>query len=314
MAQSWLGIRVSAVLAILGSVLTLLFSGLLVWTAFFAHGFSPGSPADTGLMKGVLVALAVFCIGLTVWGVATGVGIFGRRGWARVSIVIFAVLLVGMGASAMLGILFVRMPLSPDAPEQTMRNVRLVMAAFYGGLLLIGAWWLLLFNSARAKLYFTSGAAAPESARPLSITVIAWYFLLLALGTAVCAATRLPAMLFGLVATGWAAMGIYTVYTAVGIYLGTGLLQLQKPARIGAIVFVLFNAANSVVSIAMPGLAGRMQVFQDVLPRAFQTPQAIPPQNGFWIFGVTGVLFTAVPIWFLVRRRSAFYAPAADRS
>ncbi|HYW43445.1 MAG TPA: hypothetical protein VE959_11360 [Bryobacteraceae bacterium] len=314
MSQSWLGIRVSAVLAILGSVLTLLFSGLLVWTAFFAHGFAPGSPADTGLMKGVLIALTVFFIGLTVWGVATGAGIFRRRGWARVSIVIFAVLLVGMGGSAMLGIFFVRLPPSPDVSEQIMRNIRLAMAAFYGGLLLIGVWWLLLFNSARAKQYFTSVEAAPESGRPLSITVIAWYLLLLAAGTAVGAATRLPAMLFGLVATGWSAMGIYTVYTAVGIYLGTGLLQLQKLARTGAIVFFLFNAANSVVSIAMPGLAGRMQAFQDVLPRAFQSPQAVLPASNFWIFAVTGALFAAVPVWFLVRRRQAFYAPAADQS
>jgi hypothetical protein len=314
MAQSWLGIRVSAALAILGSALTLLFSGLLVWTAFFAHRFSPGSPADTGLMKGVLIALAVFFIGFTVWGVATGAGIFRRRAWARVSIVIFAVLLVGMGGSALLGISFVRLPASPDVSEQAMRHVRLAMAAFYGGLLLIGVWWLLLFNSARAKQYFTFGGAALEGGRPLSITVIAWYLLFLALSTAVAAAMRLPAMLFGLMATGWTAMGIYTVYTAVGIYLGTGLLQLQKPARIGAIVFVLFNAANSVVSIAMPGLAGRMQVFQGALPRAFQTPQAIPPQNSFWIFAVTGVLFTAVPVWFLVGRRAAFYAPPADRS
>lgn len=55
--------------------------------------------------------------------------------------------------------------------------VRLVIAAFYGVLTAIGVWWLVLFSRSRTKEYFAGHGPVIESARPLSISVIAWYML-----------------------------------------------------------------------------------------------------------------------------------------
>src|SRR3989442_128315 len=76
-------------------------AGVLVWVAF-------NGPEQSTAMKPALLALAVFFAALTGWGIATAAGVFRRRGWARGSMIIFAVLLAGMGGSAVLGIAFIR--------------------------------------------------------------------------------------------------------------------------------------------------------------------------------------------------------------
>src|SRR5947199_124781 len=136
MARSSLAVRLNATLAVAGSILTLSVAGVLVWVAF-------NGPEQSTAMKPALLALAVFFAALTGWGMATAAGVFRRRGWARGSMLIFAVLLAGMGGSAVLGIAFIRMPLRPDVSAAAVRNIRLIIAAFYAGLLMIGVWWLL---------------------------------------------------------------------------------------------------------------------------------------------------------------------------
>src|SRR5581483_6267900 len=101
--------------------------------------------------------------------------------------------------SALVGILFLRIPETPGVAPQTVQNVRLGIAAFYGALTVIGAWWLLLFNSPATKEYFASSPV--ESTRPLSISLIGWYLIVGAVGTAVAAILRMPGMFFGLVFT-----------------------------------------------------------------------------------------------------------------
>ena len=302
--RKWIGIRVSAILTILGSALTLLLAGSMVWAGFHAPppDTTPQSPFP---LKALMVVMAAFFIGLSGWGVATAIAIFRRRGWARLSMIVFACLLVGMGASALVGILFIHMPDTPNVSAQTMQNIRFGIAAFYGSLTVLGAWWLLLFNSSTTKQYFLEQPPAP-GARPLSISIIGWYLLVCALGTAVGAILRMPGMFFGLVLTGWASLAIYTAFTAVQIYLGTGLLQLQEPARVATIVYFALMALNSVVTCVLPGFGARMQTVQDWLPafmRAGQPPANFEGTGGMMLMGT---LLMAIPIWFLVRRRGAF--------
>jgi hypothetical protein len=309
-----IAIRASAVITILGSVAALLFAALMLWTGFFVP------PPENALeqpvpLKAIMAALAIFFTVFSLWGFVTGVSIFRRRPWARISIVIFSVLLVGMGGSALLGILFIKLPQNAAVTPQMMLGIRLGIASFYAAMTIIGAWWLLLFNSNRAKQYFLESAApvvaaTSEAGRPLSISIIAWYLVISTLATATAAILRVPGMLFGAIITGWAALAVYTAFTAVNIYLGTGLLQLQEPARLGAIVYFVIVAANSVVTVLLPDFAGRMRLLQDAFPRFLRWSQQQPvPLDGSWGFALIGALIAAVPIWFLVRRRAAFAHP-----
>lgn len=302
----WIGIRVSAGLTILGSVVTLLFAALMVWTALHASRLE--TPVESPFpLKAMMVTMAVFFAAFSAWGISTAIGIFRRRGWARLSMIVFALLLVGMGGSALVGILFIKMPDTGNVSPATMQNVRVGIAAFYGAMAVIGAWWLLLFNSSATKQYFAERTAEPD-ARPLSIAIIGWYLLLCAVGTATGAILRMPGMLFGLILTGWEALAIYTAFTAVEIYLGAGLLQLQESARVASIAWFGLLAVNSVVTVALPGFAGRMQIVQQALPAFLRGGQTPLPIEGTGALMLMGTLIVAVPIWFLVRRRAAFRA------
>ena len=295
----------SAVLAGLGGVITLLLSGVLVWTALAAA--SPDANANLPLpLRPVLFGVAVFFLLLTIWSITTAAGIFRRREWARLSIVIFAVLLVGMGVSAVVGTLVAPVPPNASVSEAAMGRIRLMIIVLYSAMAAVGVWWLFLFNSRRTKDYFSGAALEDRGGRPLSITLIGWFLLLSALVTAFSAIVQVPGMFFGVLLTRWTALAAYSLLTAVNIYLGVGLLQLHQSARIAGIVYFAILAANSIAMFALPGFPARIQAIQDAM-RGFVRVDQIPiPFESYWIFGLIGAVIAAVPIWFLVRRRAAF--------
>ena len=305
MGRRWIGIRASAVLAILGSLATLFLAGTMAWGMF--HAQPPAEMAIPPMTLKVLgVVMGALFAALGVWGICTAVGIFRRRGWARISILVFAALLAFMGACAVLGVLVMPLPSPPGASARVIENARWGIVASYGALALIGVWWLVLFNRGAAKLYFAEREPACESARPLSIRIIAWYLLIGAVGTALAAVLRAPAMVFGLIVTGWSAVAVCAALIAIEIYLGAGLLRLRERARRWSIVYFSAVAASTVVSVALPGFAERTQQMLRAMPGFFPTPDAMPQLDGMWLFGLIGAVACATPIWFLVRRRSAF--------
>ncbi len=297
MAQSWIGIRLSAVLAILGSVATLLITAALLWAASRAED-------ATSVLRVMLVVLAVFFALLAGWGMLTGTAVLGRRAWARSSMLIFAVLLVGMGISALIGIVFIRIPPSPGIANRPLWNIRLAIAALYGGLTLIGAWWLMLFSSERAKQYFSEARPSPGRAAPMSIDIIGWLLLACAIVTATAAILRVPALVFGIVFTNWAALAIYTACTAAEIYLGTGLLGRQEPARVGSIAYFGFALMNSLAWIILPGSVDRTGMLLAHMPPILRFSSGY----GAYLAGLAWITcaIAAVPIWFLMRRRAGF--------
>ena len=299
MAQSWFGIRASAALAILGSLLAFITSAALLWPSF---GLARAGEAARFQM--VMIALAVFCALLGVWGMATGIGILGRHPWARASALILAVLSVGMGFSALIAILFLVRAPSPDAARGIV-----VVALFYAGLAMVGAWWLVLFNSPGARLYFSTERVPRPLAddnRPFSITIVGGYLLLCAVATGTAAILRLPAVFFGWVVTGWATVAIYSAYTAIEIWLGSGVLGLQNASRVGALVFFALSGANAAVWGVLPDLSGRLLDLESACPRWLQNPDLMPTLDNVAVFVVAGLLYALVPAWFLFRRRAAF--------
>lgn len=300
--EKWIAVRTSAVVSIAGSVASLVFAAGLgaALTIMPPQGAGPFPPAALQAAEGLA---ALLFAGLGVWGVAAGIGIFRRREWARLSIVIFAAMAVFASATGLAAMLMIPQPDHPGVNARLAETVRHGIEAFYVALALLGVWWLALFNRASAKRYF-AGGGAEASARPLSISAIAYYLMIGAAGTALSVALRAPAVFFGAVATGWTAMALYSAYTAVQVYLAAGLLQLDEKARVWAIVYFVAGAANTLVLIARPGFTERMFDLQVQLENAFNRDMATFPGGVGVAVAVSAV--AAVPIWFLVRRRAAF--------
>ena len=297
----------SAVLTILGSAMTLLLAGLMLLAGFFAQPPQNTPPSPIPL-KPMMAVMAAFFVALSAWGISTAIAVFLRRRWARISILVFAVLLTFMSAGGMLAILFVQLPTTSNSDAaRFMPVVRLGMAAFYGVLTSIGVWWLVLFNRSGTKEYFAGQGPVSESARPLSISVIAWYMLVGAAFMVLAAILRFPAVLFGAVLTGWVTLAVYGVWAAAQIYLGTGLLSLQQGARVGSIALFCFAAANGAVSMLGPGYAEMIRQMQIAMPKLFLAGTQTAMPGPMWVFALLATAGCAVPIFFLVRRRPAFH-------
>lgn len=310
MHRHWIGIRASAVLSLVGSLLALAFGGLMLVTTVVKPppaGPAP-SPIPLAVIGAVMAALFGMLGGLGIW---TAVDIFRRRGWARVSMLVFAALLTFIGAGAALAILFIPFPTQRGVNPGTMDAIRWGISGFYAVLAVIGIWWLVLFNLKSTKEYFAQDAPGAPPTRPVSISVIAWWLLAGALLGVVPAAIGMPAFAFGAVLTGWAALATYVTFVVAQVLLGAGLLRLREPARQASIAYFCLTALSGVFAFAPPGFAVRMEAFQTAMPSMFPagTPAQMPTLSA--VLAVPGIALAALPVWFLVRRRAAFVKSAA---
>jgi hypothetical protein len=301
-----IGIRASAVISLLGSAATLLLTFVTVRGAFRAR---PSHQIESPIpLKLVAIGMAVFLTALAAWGIATAIAIIRRRRWARISILVFGALLAIFSALSALTTAVMPFPTPAGGAPVLASRVRWGITALYGLLAAIGAWWLVLFNRKRSIEYFAGGTPAREGARPLSVSIIAWWLLSSGVFTLVLGLFGFPAMLLGLVATAWRAKAIYVVYAAAEVYLAVGLLRLRDRARWWSIVFFAFTAVNTVVFWLLPDPNGRMQSMMGTYRPSLRTQAGVPQYQGSWaVASIASVaLCSGLPVWFLTRRRQAF--------
>jgi hypothetical protein len=295
-----IGVTLSAVVTILGSVLTALFGVLMLVNSTVQWGGDPDEPPYVRV-AGFVMAGVMFA--LTAWGVTTAIGLIRLRRWARVCILVFSVFMAFCFGSAAVVMAFVPLPSPPNAPPGLMTGVRIGIVCVYGLLTLIGGWWLYLFNRASVVAQFAPG---PPPARPLSVSMIAWLLLFGGVACFVNTWLPFPAMLFGFMITGWSAKAAYLVLSLLQLWLGVGLLRLRPLSRVLTIGFFALGALNGVSMAFLPGAAARMMEAMAALPASMRQPPSADFPLPLAVIAVTTVFTCSVPIWFLVRSRVAF--------
>jgi hypothetical protein len=292
-------VTLSAILALIGSVCCVGSGAIGAVAILVERGKLSETPASTATaLFGMLVLVIP-----GVWGVATGIGLLLLKGWARVSMLIFASLLALsiFGAPMMLLIPF---PPTPGADATLMTGIRIGMATFYVVLGAVGIWWLVLFSRPSVKLQFSGGhPVADEGGRPLSISIIAWLLLLGAAFMPFALFARMPAIFLGSLLSGWAAALVYATYLIVCLYLGIGLLRLKPLVRTLTIYYSIFAIVNMAFFYLRPGYDARMAAVMNA-NNFFHSPQpvAVPALP---IFVITSAMM-GVQIYFLATRKRAF--------
>jgi hypothetical protein len=293
------GVTASAVVAILGSVFTLLIAAAGVASLFIVLA-EPQPPNSRPAVIGGAAMLAAFS-GIGIW---TAVGLFRLRPWARTSILIFAGFLA---ACSLFGLLVTTtIPMPPEVTRGTQQGFRLTMAFVYGIPLAIAVWWLIQFNKQSTKAAFASPLAEPATRRPMSITVIAWMSIVGGVSCFFPLLSRTPAFLFGAILNGWAASVVYACFAALSLYIGKGLLELREEARVLGIGWFAFSLVHTSLITLVPPLRERMYDLQRTLVQ--NQPTAMPLYQGMMttVILVFAVIVSAGSIWFLVRNRAAF--------
>lgn len=341
------GVTVIAVLSLIGSVLTLLI-GILVLAAmaFVPPPAAKEYSASPVALKVIFVCAALAYILPAVWGIITSIGLFRLVNWARMSIIVFSVLLVLVsGFSVLAALLMPTLSPSSGASPGSLRAVQAVMGVFWLALLGMGVWWLVFFTRPRVRQEFLPEgwpgsrptpeiltATAPESSpmamtvrapeRPVSLTVIAWFLLIGCVFMPLNLFLRFPAVLLTKLVTGWSAALYYVILTVVSLYVGIGLLRFKPYARETGIAYFLFLVINTASFYFVPGGRGRMRALLDAQSGIFPWMRFGQPQPQLQsdlmvraaLFGGTiGLIFMAVPLYFLITRKEAFAAAARSR-
>ena len=293
------GVTASAVVAIFGSILALLFAGLAIASLFMVTA-PPQPPNSAQSVIGGAGTIAAFA----VVGIWTSVGLFRLRSRARTSILIFAGFLAGCSIFALLMTMVV--PIPPATTAATEQTFRRMMAVMFGVPLAIAVWWLIQFNTQSTKAAFASPAGAAAFPRPLSITLIAWATIVGAASLLFPILGRMPVFLFGAIINGWIAVVIYAFFAALSLYIGKGLLDLRERARVVAIGWFTFSLVHVSLVALVPSLRQRMFELQRSVVQ--NQPNPIPFDQGVFTNVLLGLaaIMAAIAIWFLIRNRAAF--------
>jgi hypothetical protein len=296
-----IGVTASAIVAIVGSLLALVFSAFAIASLFVATTQPTPPNAAQAVIGGAAMIAALGAIG--IW---TSIGLFKLRPWARASMLVFA----GFLAAASLFFLLITaiLPLPPEAMALTDQTFRRTASVVMGVPLAIAVWWLIQFNTPSTKAAFASQGDAGISTRPVSITFIAWMTIVGAVSCVFPLLTHAPVFLFGAVFTGWISPVFYLFFALLSLYVGKGLLDLNERARLVAIALSAFGLVHTIVVTLVPTVRQKMLEVQRALEQ--KQPHPLPFDQGVFtniIFGCVAVV-AAGSIWFLVRNRAAFNA------
>jgi hypothetical protein len=333
------GVTVIAGLVMIGSVLTLLVGllmlAVMMWAPVSPSAQFPGSPV---FMKLMFAALSVMYILPAIWGILTSVGLFRLKNWARISTIVFSVLLIVISAFPVLLTLAMPIPQTPGgaADPAVMTGIRIAMGVFWLVQLGIGIWWLVFFTRPKVKLQFVpaqplyaGGVPLPEVgvtqfappvlarggvSRPLSITIIAWFLLAGCFFLPLSLLLHAPVVFFTKLLAGKTAVMYQIILISIQVGVGVGLLRLRPAARIGGIAYLAFGFLSGAVFYFAPGGHARMLALFESERSMFPWMRTLPAEQSFRpefiplfpFFAVLGLCFVMVPIYFLLARKAAF--------
>jgi hypothetical protein len=316
--QRSIGITISAVIALIGSVFSILLGLFTVASMFMARNAqipppASGQPVPPFPLIAMTVFTLVFYVGFGVWGIVSAIGLLRMRNWSRICFAVFGGILCVFSIFGAFGSLMAMqfvprtLPSGNNVPSGLLTGMFVVfgiVALLCAGL---GIWWLIYFNRSRVKVQFLGEAAAAEPRRfPLSITIIAWMLLVFgltgSLGLVFLFSLSYPFLLFGFVLHGIGAKLLYVLFVIVCVASGIGMLRGHVQAHSLAVGYFVFALLNALSYIVRPASFSR---FMQEVPGGQNMPSgfmnAIVP-----IGNIFGLLLMGLLLWFLITRRQRF--------
>jgi hypothetical protein len=322
------GVIAAAIVLILFSLVHLLFTGLMFVAAYFIPltPSASGMPPTPAWFLWMACAIGVLLVGFAAWGIATAVGLFRMKHWARISILIIGGLTAAFALISIVSML-AGMAISTIVPanidpsqtqrlQPTMLVVFGVLAAVYTIPLSLAIWWLVYFNLRRVREAFAaiSGAVEP-SRRPLLISILAVFFLVGLTNCLVMALLPIPSAFFGFVFHGWQKCAYYFLLAALNGAAGIGLWKLKEWGRRIALLLQGIGIVKTLVYLLRPSLLDSYSNEVNstlALPHAYSTqPLQIPL---FSILMGLSLLFLIAVAFVLHYYRAAFQPAAAPTS
>jgi hypothetical protein len=318
-------VTAAAVVALLGSLFLLLccsfafFAFLLVKLPDTTYKLSPS-------VRTMMLGMQGFTMCLSLFGVATGIGLIYLRRWARISILIWGGLSVFFGVIGIpIAFLmpFSQTPNGPDLSAEGMPLFRGILLIIYSMPLLIGIWWLILFNRKSVKVQFAGQGGFDDQglprkpACPLPIAVLAWFYVTLVLNLLFLPLlpSHVPLFVFGFVLPGSMGKVVLIITTLAYVIVGIGLLKLKPWSYTVTIGLQLFWLASGAVTALTPSYGAVMDSYMREVQASFHLPETQSLAFNFaqhfgWMM-VGGLVFAGAILGLLIYYRPRFIEEAS---
>jgi hypothetical protein len=318
------GVTVTAVIVLFGSGLTLLAGVMML---FASSSDLPIPENQVHFLKYFMVFLALVLFAAAAWGIASGTGLMRLREWARISMLVFSALLLFVCIPGLLMFLFMPFPPpgtapSPELTKEMLAATRIFMAVLYGILAALGGWWIYFFNKRSTKDQFLKvripglegmpgGEVISPYARPLSITLIAWWLLISGFIGVLGLSVNPPVFFLGYFFKGTYASMLMLALALVQSLIGFGLLKLRPWGRTLAIYYFQFLIFNSLTMVLIPGTQARFEQAMSEMLSDMQGTLGTPPSPmhvPIWFGVIFAVPLLSLLLWIVVSRKDAFQA------
>jgi hypothetical protein len=313
----------AGVVAIIGGS----FAAISILASFFiiSRISLPSYPtAINPAMRPILYATWTFFLLCAAFVIVAGAHVIRLRNWARIALLVVAggALLFG---TVGLGVIFVTIYFTPADPAVSKPLLASVLAFIYGLPILVAIWWLVLFTR-RAVVGQFHAATVPrlEGTRssasllnnpecPLAIRIVGWYLasFVLFLPVLPFVYSRIPALYFGHVLRGPAAMSVHFISFAILATPGIGLLLLKRWSWPLAVATQLLFSLNCLVIAFSSAFDSNLRAVYD----GWGIPAPLAPETAAllremrWIFLISVVMPLAILVVLCIYRR-AFYSAA----
>jgi hypothetical protein len=307
------GVIVSAIIGVIGSLVSILFGVMMVFTMRAALAPSVGHPAPAIPLGAIFGIMTGVYAGFGAWGIVSAIGLLRLRNWARICFAVFGGILAVFSLFGAFGMVIGLLAPSglgtqppPNVSPELMTGVFAVFAVIALLNAALGIWWMIYFNRSRVKAQFMgeTAAAAPRLF-PLSITIIAWFLILGGVNVWFMFLLPFPMVLFGFVFRGWAGRLIAALFAGVSLFAGIGMLKKRVVANSAAIGYFVFGLLNTISFWVVPGSFARMQeAMQEVAGgQNLQVDISSAPYRLMMLLPAAGM---GIALWFLISRRHAF--------
>jgi hypothetical protein len=323
------GVTISAVIVFIGSGLTVLLGAMMLLGSAVLQKSSE-IPNLPGNFRNLLFVEAAMVFAFGGWGIATGVGLLKLKDWGRISILIFAGILVVISIPTLLIFALVPnlLPPDPQAPSNFLTVVRLIIGLVYGTLGTLGGFWIYFFNKKIVKAQFRGELPFMEEGvagvlghriRPLSITIIGWFLIVgsaitpffLVMNRSIFPDLKFPMFFLGAFFLGRSAILIMGVWMVTQLIAGVGLLKMKKWGLFSSIGLQCLGITNCLLVTIIPANRVRFQEIMEAMTASMNAnmPHPVPFTFPVWVGFVISLPFLLVILWFLVKERQAFDSP-----
>jgi hypothetical protein len=316
------GVTVTAVIVLFGSGLTLLAGVMML---FASSSDLPIPENQVHFLKYFMIFLALVLFAAAAWGIASGTSLMRLREWSRISMLVFSALLLFVCIPGLLMFLFMPFPPpgtapSPELTKEMLAATRIFMVVLYGILAALGGWWIYFFNKRSTKDQFLKvripglegmpgGEVVSPYARPLSITLIAWWLLISGFIGVLGLSVNPPVFFLGYFFKGTYASMLMLALALVQSLIGFGLLKLRPWGRTLAIYYFQFLIFNSLTMVLIPGTQARFEQAMSEMLSDMQGTLGTPPSPmhvPIWFGVIFAVPLLSLLLWIVVSRKDVF--------